>query len=158
MPDPVFPVELSAIVGVDDVANSFAISGDQTGVLVADRGLVIFGSTDNDGNYTVLSSSYAAGPDETTVLVDEDVTDDTVDGSMLYSSVAPYPRSKVSQFAEASAAEDEDLFYISEAQEPSGFISKFLTWAAMKSQNDDRYILKNDVFLNLNIPALIIRK
>jgi len=158
MPDPVFPVEVSAIIGVDDVAESFTIQGDKTASLVTDRGLVIIGSTGNDGTYTIVSSSYAAGPNETTVVVVEDVTDNTVDGTMLYASVAPYPRSKVSQFTESTAMADEDLFYISEAQDPSGYISKYLKWVSMKTQNDDRYILKSDVFLNLNIPALIIRK
>ena len=162
MSEPIFPIELAGVVGVDDVGESFTIDGDKTAALVADRGLVIINSTGNDGQYTVVSSSYAAGPDETTVVVAEDVTDATVDGTMLYSAVAPYPRSKVSNLEEMTSLADKDLLYASESQgppeAPTGFISKFLTWASMQTQNDARYVKEVDVFLNPAIPALIIRK
>lgn len=71
-----------------------------------------------------------------------------------------HPISKVSQFPAATVIEDDDLLYLSQKADagPDPFISKHITGADLIQQHDDRYILKTDVFLNLNLPALIIRK
>ncbi len=61
---------------------------------------------------------------------------------------------KTSQFDAALTIEDEDLLNVSQKQ-PAGH---YLTKKAPAALLDDRYILKSDVFLNLSLPALIIRK
>ena len=60
------------------------------------------------------------------------------------------PVSKVSQLAEQTAIGDDDLLFVSEDAGGGSFVSKFI-----KGINLFR---KVDVFLNPNLPALIIRK
>jgi len=43
---------------------------------------VVFNSTGNDGIYNPTSVSYDSANDETTITVNEDVTDSTVDGTI----------------------------------------------------------------------------
>ena len=70
-----------------------------------------------------------------------------------------HPVSKVSQFPAITTIEDEDLLYVSQKDAgPDPYISKHISGLDLKAQHDDRYILKTDVFLNLSLPALIIRK
>lgn len=76
-------IESDAIVGVVDGgagASSFDIAGDKSALYLATLRIVVTGSTANDGIYTVRAagSSYAAGV--TTILIDEDLADATVDG------------------------------------------------------------------------------
>jgi len=61
---------------------------------------------------------------------------------------------KTSEFDAASSVEAEDLFNISQKQPEGHYLTKRVTAGAL----DDKYILKSDVFLNLSLPALIIRK
>jgi len=61
--------------------DTFKVAGDKTEFFVTGAQARVIGSTGNDGNYTVASSSFAAG--ETSIVVDEDVTDATVDGKIF---------------------------------------------------------------------------
>jgi hypothetical protein len=59
---------------------TFTTSGDKTTSFKVGKEISVTGSTGNDGIYRVASSSYAGGPDETTVTVTGDVVDATADG------------------------------------------------------------------------------
>lgn len=61
----------------DDVIR---VTGDITAHAVAGVKIIVFGSTDNNRIYTVVSSSFAAG--NTSITVDEEVTSATADGSI----------------------------------------------------------------------------
>jgi len=76
------------ITGVDIVGNSVKVSGNITADVTSGKSIRIHGSTGNDGEYAVLSSSYSAGPDETTIFVDGNITDATADGkiSLIYNN------------------------------------------------------------------------
>ncbi|MFP4027925.1 MAG: hypothetical protein ACLFWL_09050 [Candidatus Brocadiia bacterium] len=64
-------------------SGAFIVSGDITSELEEGALLRIHGSTGNDGLYTVRAgSSYDGGADETTVNVEEAVSDSTVDGTL----------------------------------------------------------------------------
>lgn len=84
----VYPLGQYPITGVDTGTEQFVIDGDQTARILVDDVLTVIGSTGNDGVYTVASTSYAAGPDETTITVNEDITDATVDGKALHDEIA----------------------------------------------------------------------
>lgn len=71
------------VVGVTVGGNgvgAFVVSGDYTSRFTPDRAFSISLSTANDNDYRVSSSSYASGPDETTILTQGGVVDGTVDG------------------------------------------------------------------------------
>jgi len=70
------------IVGIDIGLDRVDIEGDKTTLFVADYKFQIKGSTGNDGVYKVTSSSYNAGTGETEILVADDVTDATVNGTV----------------------------------------------------------------------------
>jgi len=72
----------SPISGVDVAADWFKVTGNHTSYYTAGVKFTIDGSTGNNGEWTVISSSYSA-PD-TTINVEEDVTNATVDGWVLY--------------------------------------------------------------------------
>lgn len=70
-----------AIVGVSSGANgTFSIAGDQTPLFVAGYKFKVFGSTANDGEYTVQSASFSTNTD---IIVVETIADGTVDGSIM---------------------------------------------------------------------------
>lgn len=71
-----------SIVAVDTANDWVAVSGDETGNIVDGSGVDIFGSTGNDGTYTVASTVYDAGADQTEIHVSETISDSTVDGSV----------------------------------------------------------------------------
>jgi len=72
-----------SITGVDDTAGTFDVDTDLTGLVDAGDVIGITGSTGNDGAYSVQSISYD-GSTTTTVTVTEDVTDSTVDGTLVW--------------------------------------------------------------------------
>ena len=84
----VFPLKVYPIVGVNTGTEELVIDGDQTDRILVNDVLTVVDSTGNDGVYTVSATSYAAGPDETTITVNEDITDATVDGTILHDSIA----------------------------------------------------------------------
>ncbi len=84
----VFPLKTYAITDVDTGTETFVIAGDQTERFQDDDVFSVVGSTGNDGAYTVASTSYSEVNDETTVTVNEDITDATVDGTIVHGEVA----------------------------------------------------------------------
>ena len=66
------------ITDVDTGTEQFEIAGDHEAFFIADRRFRVIDSTGNDGDWTVSSSSHAAGT--TTITVTGNVTDATVDG------------------------------------------------------------------------------
>ena len=83
-----YPLGVYAITGVDTGTEDFVIEGDRTARILVDNVISVVNSTGNDGEYTVASASYASGPDETTITVNEDVADATVDGEILHDEIA----------------------------------------------------------------------
>lgn len=80
-----------AIAAVNISLERFTISGDYTAYFTNGVKFTIQGSTGNNGEWTVSSSSFGAG--FTQINVVEDVTDATVDGYILYTgaqTVGPY--------------------------------------------------------------------
>jgi len=68
-----------AITGVDRMAGTFTVAGDQTGSFLSGSDAIVTGSTGNDGSYTIVSSVFGTA---TTITVDEAIPDATVDGSI----------------------------------------------------------------------------
>lgn len=86
----VFPLAVYPIVGVDTGTEELVIDGDQTERILVNDTLRIIDSTGNDGVYTVASRTYDSGDDETTITVNEDITDATVDGNILHDEIADF--------------------------------------------------------------------
>jgi hypothetical protein len=71
-----------AIVAVDTSNEVVEVSGDYSGRITAEDGFDIFGSTGNDGTYSVASVAYNSTSGNTEITVNEDLTDSTADGSV----------------------------------------------------------------------------
>jgi hypothetical protein len=71
-----------AVTSVDTSASSFSVDGDVTNKVEADDEIEVVGSTGNDGAYTVASASYNSP--ETTITVNESVSDTTADGDVVF--------------------------------------------------------------------------
>ncbi len=84
----VFPLKTYAITDVDTGTEQFVIDGDQTERFQDGDEFSVVDSTGNDGAYTVASTSYSEIGDETTITVNEDITDATVDGTIVHREVA----------------------------------------------------------------------
>ncbi len=84
----VFPLKTYAITDVDTGTEQFVIDGDQTERFQDGDEFSVVGSTGNDGAYTVASTSYSEVGDETTITVNEDITDATVDGTIVHGEIA----------------------------------------------------------------------
>ena len=94
------------IGGVDVVNDWFLRNGDWRTYFTAGTKFTIAGSTGNNGEWTVESSSYSAP--NTTIYVVEDITDATVDGHFLYwgeQGVGPY-RYVIGRNIDGSGAND----------------------------------------------------
>jgi hypothetical protein len=76
------------ITAVNVGGKTFGVAGDVTGQFVAGYVFTIKRSTENDGFYTVVSSSFAAGT--TTITVEEIIPNAIVDGS-INSSILDIP-------------------------------------------------------------------
>lgn len=68
------------IVEVDTLENSFEVSGDVTAQFPEGMSFKVVASSDNDGDYTTLDSSYDAGLNRTTIFTVENITSGTADG------------------------------------------------------------------------------
>lgn len=73
------------VVGVDTTTETFTIEGDETSNFSNGDALHVHGSTGNDGAYTV--SSVSLNGQNTDIVVSEDVTDATADGT-VYKTLA----------------------------------------------------------------------
>jgi len=78
-------LKLSDVVAVDTTNEVVTVNGDVTGFVESGDPLGIRGSTGNDGTYTVSSTNYDSGNDETDITVNEDLTDSTADGRVFHS-------------------------------------------------------------------------
>ena len=83
-------IEISGwdFIDVSPVNDWFKITGDLTSYFVDGVTFTIDGSTANDGEWTTSASSVVNG--DTQIEVDEDITDGTVDGHILYRNSGPY--------------------------------------------------------------------
>lgn len=77
------PDHEASITAVDDSADTFTVGGDVTGLLATGEIITVTGSTGNDGDYTVDSTSYDSNNDETDITVKENVPDSTADGKII---------------------------------------------------------------------------
>lgn len=73
------------IVGVNTTNDTFDVAGDQTDVFADGDVFTVFGSTGNDGSWTIDTGgvSYSNSTKKTTITVTGDVTDATVDGYLF---------------------------------------------------------------------------
>lgn len=71
----------SGVIALNQAAKTFSMYGNYTGLLASPvTSLTITSSTGNDGTYTIVSSSYAAGI--TTVVVSQAIPSSVVDGDI----------------------------------------------------------------------------
>jgi len=77
------------IIDVDTTADTFTIENDWTDLFTADREFEVVKTTGNNGDYTVTSSSYDSGNDQTTITVSQDITDSTADGEITFEKRIP---------------------------------------------------------------------
>lgn len=77
-----FRSNLYGITGVSSVSKTFTVKGDRSSEFTAGVKFHVENSTENDEIYTVISSSYDEGEDETVVVVAETIAGDTVDGNI----------------------------------------------------------------------------
>lgn len=76
-------LKLDDVQAVDTGNDTVSVSGDQTDRLVDGNDIRIEGSTGNDDTYTIDSTSYDSGDDETDITVTGDITDSTADGRVF---------------------------------------------------------------------------
>jgi hypothetical protein len=76
--------ESHAIVGVSP--DTFVVAGDKSSFYPVGANIVVYGSTGNDGNYVVESSSYDSGSSETTVFTTTSIPSLISDGTISFSS------------------------------------------------------------------------
>ena len=79
--------EMTIVAATAGTPGSFEVGSDQTTVFSAGVKFRVFGSTGNDGEYTVVSSSYSAGPNTTIDVAS--VADGTDDGSIVLQPAWP---------------------------------------------------------------------
>lgn len=72
---------------IDLEVNSIGILGSFASDFVADQKIKIVDSTDNDNIYTIVSKSYTAETDMTTVIVEETLVSATADGTVSLKTV-----------------------------------------------------------------------
>jgi len=77
------------IKSVDTGNDQFVVNDDYTDTFTAQRVFEVVDSTGNNGDYTVTNSSYSSSNDETTINVEEDVTDSTADGEISFKPRIP---------------------------------------------------------------------
>jgi hypothetical protein len=78
-----FTLSNYAIVDVDQGSQLFIIDGDQSAFFTVDQHFTVNQSSDNDGEYDVVSVTYNGGNDETEIEVFQAIPDAVADGSIL---------------------------------------------------------------------------
>lgn len=73
----------ASVVGVDTSSDTITVGGDVASLLATGDIFTVTGSTGNDGEYTVDSTSYDSTNDDTTITVKESVDDGTADGKAI---------------------------------------------------------------------------
>lgn len=77
--------ETHAITAVNTGTEEFQIAGDQTTKLSVGEKFTVYGSTGNNAVYTVNTIGFTT---QTNIIVDEDITDATVDGTIIFAEDA----------------------------------------------------------------------
>jgi len=77
-----FRANLYGIVGVSSIGKTFRVSKNRTSEFPADTKFQVENSTQNDGLYTVESSTYDAPNEETIITVKETIAGNTIDGDI----------------------------------------------------------------------------
>lgn len=98
----------AAITAVSTVGDWIEIANDNTGTFPAGRYFTIYGSTGNDGEWVVESSSYDGGTNRTRITVTGDITNATADGYIFYlgrQGVGPFTY-RVTRNLDGSGAND----------------------------------------------------
>lgn len=80
-----------AVVDVNQGSQLFAFAGDYENQFIVDAEFIIQNSTGNNGTYTVASVTYNSGLDQSEVTVNESIPDATIDGEIVFASVAVVP-------------------------------------------------------------------
>jgi len=76
------------ITAVNQGTKTFGIAGDWTAQFEDGDTFIISGSTGNDGTFTINGTpTYASGTDTTSIIVDEAISDATVDGTINHSAL-----------------------------------------------------------------------
>ena len=100
------------IQAVDDTTETITIDGDQTGKFSDGDSISIFGSTGNDGDYTIDTSgvTYVPSQKQTEITVTGDLTSAVADGHVYNDTTKEYVTSEQAKEAwERRARYDEDL-------------------------------------------------
>lgn len=98
------------ITDVSTGSNWFKVDGDVSsaaGIFNIGDIFEVQNSTGNDNEYTVITATYAGGPDETTITV-ASVTDATVDGSIVHENDYLSPRLTIAQMDLVDSGVDID--------------------------------------------------
>lgn len=77
------------IIDVDTTNDQFVVRDDQTDIFTGQREFEVINSTGNNGDFSVDNSGYSSSTDETTITVNEDVTDSTADGQITFDPRIP---------------------------------------------------------------------
>lgn len=77
------------IKSVDTSNDRFTVRDDYSDTFTPQREFEVVKSTGNNGEYTVSSRSYSSSNSETTITVNEDITDSTADGEISFASRIP---------------------------------------------------------------------
>ena len=85
-----FTANSTAIVNVNAAQRRFYVSGDHTNTIVAGQQISVFGSTGNNGSYTVTSTVYEASSNTTRVTVSQVVPSSVVDGNVALGISLPW--------------------------------------------------------------------
>jgi len=81
------------ILGVDTIANTFTVSGDQTPSLFVGMVTQVFGSTLNDNKYTITSTLFDGT--NTIIWVSSNIPDTTIDGQIVHNAIEYCPDSNL---------------------------------------------------------------
>ncbi|MGI0075809.1 MAG: hypothetical protein ACREAU_00190 [Nitrosopumilaceae archaeon] len=72
------------IIDVNTLTDSFTVEGDKTLIFFLGNTFFIKNSIGNSGSYLVASSTYAGGPDETTIVVTTQISSGVPDGIIYF--------------------------------------------------------------------------
>jgi uncharacterized protein YqfB (UPF0267 family) len=102
-PSPLSQELIGSIINVIVGPKELVLTGDMTEYVLAGDKIEVRGSTANDKVYTVDSSTFVIADNQTTIVVLESLTDDTVDGDIFRNSIVEPSNYKF---------KEEDLFIV----------------------------------------------
>jgi hypothetical protein len=107
-------------------SGAFAVAGDVTALLHVGARILVSGSTGNDGVYTIRTGSSYSSPN-TTINVEEAVSDATVDGTLAYGVLE---HTTLAGSGRSGYAVDVDLSKLNSSGAVTRFIAKWYDDAA----------------------------